>query len=350
MQSVEKRSRVARVRLGNSDLSVRPIGLGLMGMSQFYGSADPDASVATIRDAIEWGVDFLDTSDYYGAGSATPGHPVPGFGHNEGLLGRALKGRRERVVLATKFSARPTPEGTSVFDGSPGYVKAACEASLRRLGTDWIDLYYYHRLDPRVPVEDTVGAMAELVAEGKVRALGLSEVDSEVLRRAAAVHPISALQSEYSLWERGIEAEVLPQCRRLGITLVPYSPLGRGMLAGGFRRGAAFGIDDFRSTLPKFQGENFEHNMRLVDALREFCASRQHTPGQVALAWLLAQPHDIVPIPGARRMARVRENSEATSVPLSADDVAYLAGIFDPAQVKGGRYGALNVARTDSES
>ncbi len=242
--------------------------------------------------------------------------------------------------MATKFSARPTPAGTSVFDGRPEYVKAACEASLRRLGTDWIDVHYYHRLGARVPIEDTVGAMAELVSEGKVRALGLSEVGPQILRRAVAVHPISCLQSEYSLWERGVEADVLPECRRLGITLVPYSPLGRGMLAGGFRRGAWFGRDDFRSTLPKFQGENFEQNMRLVEALRQFSASREHTPGQVALAWLLAQPHDIAPIPGAKHIAYVRDNFAATSVALSVDDVAYPADLFDPARVRGGRYGA----------
>ncbi|MFH8224768.1 aldo/keto reductase, partial [Streptomyces sp. NPDC018063] len=231
----------------------------------------------------------------------------------------------------------------------PEYVRTACEASLRRLGTDRIDLYYYHRLDPAVPVEDTVGAMAELVAEGKVRAIGLSEVTPEILRRADAVHPVSALQSEYSLWERGVEAAVLPECRRLGVTLVPYSPLGRGMPAGGFRRGTAFGRDDFRSTLPKFQGTNFDHNMRLVDALREFAADRGHTPGQAALAWLLAQPHDIAPIPGAKRMAYVRENSAATSVPLSADDVTRLSALFDPTRVRGGRYGALNTAVRDTD-
>ncbi|MEU4475171.1 aldo/keto reductase [Micromonospora sp. NPDC023888] len=329
----------ARVPLGSSGVAVRPIGLGLMGMSQFYGSADPDTSIATIQDAIDLGVDFFDTSDYYGASSATPGDPVLGFGHNETLLGRALTGRRDDVVVATKFSARPTPEGRSVFDGRPEYVKAACEASLRRLNTDRIDLYYYHRLDPTVPIEDTVGAMAELVAEGKVRALGLSEVSAQILQRATAIHPISALQSEYSLWERGVEAEILPQCRRLGITLVPYSPLGRGMLAGRFARGAAFGPDDFRSTLPKFQGENFAHNMRLVDALREFSATKGCTAGQLALAWLLAQPHDVAPIPGAKHISYVRENLAATTVPLSAVDVAHLANLFDPAHVKGERYG-----------
>jgi len=342
-------ARVARTPLGGSGLSVRPVGLGLMGMSQFYGEAAPDASVATIREAIDLGVELFDTSDYYGASSATPGRPVAGFGHNEELLGKALQGRRDRAVVATKFSARPTPEGRSFFDGRPEYVKEACEASLRRLGTDRIDLYYYHRLDPDVPVEDTVGAMAELVAEGKVRALGLSEVTPEILRRAHAVHPIAALQSEYSLWERGVEAEVLPECRRLGITLVPYSPLGRGMLTGAFRGGAEFGPDDFRSTLPKFQGENFTHNRRLVDALEEFAADTGHTAGQLALAWLLAQHHDIVPIPGSRRPANVRANLAATSVRISADDVAYLGALFDAARVKGGRYGALNTVPRDTE-
>ncbi|MEV0847203.1 aldo/keto reductase [Streptomyces sp. NPDC049954] len=333
---------LARVGLGSSGLAVRPVGLGLMGMSQFYGAADPEESVATIRGAIDAGVELLDTSDYYGASSAEPGRPVAGFGHNESLLGSALAGRRDQVVLATKFSARPTPEGRSVFDGSPAYVRAACEASLRRLGTDRIDLYYYHRLDPRVPVEETVGAMAELVAEGKVGALGLSEVGPDVLRRASAVHPVAALQSEYSLWERGVEAEILPECRRLGITFVPYSPLGRGMLTGGFDRSVVFGREDFRSTLPKFRGENFHHNLRLVDALGDFAARGGHTPGQVALAWLLAQPHDVVPVPGTKRLANVRENLGATSVPLSADDVAHLGALFDPAHVRGGRYGALH--------
>ncbi|MFE7506969.1 aldo/keto reductase [Promicromonospora sp. NPDC057488] len=338
----EDTARTARTRLGASGISVRPVGLGLMGMSQFYGAADPDASVATIRDAIELGVELFDTSDYYGASSATPGRPVAGFGHNERLLGRALQGRRDRAVVATKFSARPTPEGRSTFDGRPEYVRAACEASLKRLGTEWIDLYYYHRLDPAVPVEDTVGAMAELVAEGKVRAIGLSEVAPDVLRRAHAVHPVSALQSEYSLWERGIEAEVLPECRRLGVTLVPYSPLGRGMLTGAFGRVPEFGQDDFRSTLPKFRGENFDHNRRLVDELERFAASAGATPGQIALAWLLARHHDVVPVPGSRRVERVRENLAATSVRLSADDTAHLDALFDPAHVKGGRYGTLN--------
>ncbi|MGW0856107.1 aldo/keto reductase [Streptomyces sp. NPDC002690] len=338
----ERTTPVARTPLGGSGISVRPVGLGLMGMSQFYGAVDPDVSVATVRDAIEQGVELFDTSDYYGAGSAVPGGAVAGFGHNEELLGRALHGRRDRAVVATKFSARPGPGGGSFFDGRPDYVKAACEASLKRLGTDRIDLYYYHRLDPTVPVEETVGAMAGLVAEGKVRAIGLSEVTPEVLRRAHAVHPVAALQSEYSLWERGVESEVLPECRRLGIGFVAYSPLGRGMLTGSLDRGAEFASDDFRSTIPKFQGENFARNRRLVDGLERFATGTGATPAQIALAWLLARHHDVVAIPGSTRPANVRANLAATAVRLSADDVAELDDLFDPARVSGGRYGDLH--------
>jgi aryl-alcohol dehydrogenase-like predicted oxidoreductase len=327
----------ATVVLGHSDMRIRPIGLGCMGMSQFYGAADPAESVRTIRAALDLGVDFLDTSDIYGAATAAPGQANLGFGHNENLLRTALAGRRDDVVLGTKFSARPTPDGV-VFDGRPEYVAEACDASLRRLGTDRIDLYYYHRLDPKVPIEDTVGAMAELVVAGKVRAIGLSNVEADIIRRAAAVHPVSALQSEYSLWERGVEADVLPACRQLGITLVPYSPLGRAMLTGRITSGTSFGEADFRSTVPKFQGENFDHNLRLVEQLRKFAAEKGYTPGQVALAWLLAQPLDVAPIPGTKRIAYVRENSQATGVPLSADDVALLSAMFDPALVKGERY------------
>ena len=220
----------ARITLGHTDISIRPIGLGCMGMSQFYGDADEEESVATIHAAIDAGIDFFDTSDIYGAASAATGQPQKGFGHNEELLGRAAHGLRDRVVLATKFGARLSPEGGVVYDGRPEYVAAACEASLRRLGVDHIDLYYIHRLDPTVPIEDTVGAMADLVTAGKVRAIGLSAVGPDLLRRAAAVAPISALQSEYSLWAREVEQEVLPTCRELGITFVPYSPLGRAAL------------------------------------------------------------------------------------------------------------------------
>jgi aryl-alcohol dehydrogenase-like predicted oxidoreductase len=334
--------REARVTLGHTDISVRPIGLGCMGMSQFYGDADEAESVATIHAAVEAGIDFFDTSDIYGAAGAATGQSQKGFGHNEELLGRAVRGLRDRVVLATKFGARPSEEGGVVYDGRPKYVAAACEASLRRLGVDHIDLYYVHRHDTTVPIEDTVGAMAELVTAGKVRAIGLSAVGPDILHRSSAVAPISALQSEYSLWAREVEQEVLPACRDLGITFVPYSPLGRAALAGRFTSQTSFDGDDFRSTLPKFQEENFAGNLRLVEGLKAFAAERGHAPGQVALAWLLAQPYDIAPIPGTKRPEYARQNAAATAVPLSADDVAHLSGLFDPAQVRGGQYGALN--------
>ncbi|MEU8177395.1 aldo/keto reductase [Microbispora hainanensis] len=333
----------ARITLGHTGISVRPIGLGCMGMSQFYGDADEEESVATIHAAIDAGIDFFDTSDIYGAAGAATGQPQKGFGHNEELLGRAVRGLRDRVVLATKFGARPSKEGGVVYDGRPEYVAAACDASLRRLGVDHIDLYYIHRLDPTVPIEDTVGAMTDLVTTGKVRAIGLSSVGPDILHRAAAVAPISALQSEYSLWAREVEQEVLPTCRELGITFVPYTPLGRAALAGRFTSGTSFSGDDFRSTLPKFQKENFAENLRLIEGLKAFADERGHAPGQVALAWLLAQPYDIAPIPGTKRAAYARQNAAATAVPLSADDLAFLSGLFDPALVRGGQYGELDV-------
>ncbi|MFT9473419.1 aldo/keto reductase [Streptomyces sp. 11-1-2] len=333
----------ARVPLGHSGIHVRPIGLGCMGMSQFYGPADPAESIATIHTAIDVGIDFFDTSDIYGAADAVIGQTSNGFGHNEAVLGRAVRGRRNEVVLATKFGSRPGDAGGVVMDGRPEYVAQACEASLARLGTDYIDLYYIHRLDPSVPVEETVGAMAELVTAGKIRAIGLNAVDSDTLHRASAVAPISALQSEYSLWERTLEDDVLPTCRELGITVVPYSPLGRAALTGTLTSSTSFGTGDFRATLPKFQSDNYADNARLVDELREFSTARGHTPGQVALAWLLAQPHDIVPIPGTKRVKYVRENAEATAVPLSVDDVAALADMFAPERVRGGQYGNLDL-------
>ncbi|GAA1196180.1 aldo/keto reductase [Pseudonocardia alaniniphila] len=337
--------REARVALGHTDISVRPIGLGCMGMSQFYGDADEHESVATIHAAIDAGTDFFDTSDIYGAAGAATGQPQKGFGHNEELLGRAVRGRRDQVVLATKFGARLAPEGGVAVDGRPEYVAAACDASLRRLGVDHIDLYYCHRLtlDPAVPIEVTVGAMADLVTAGKVRAIGLSAVGPDLLHRAAAVAPISALQSEYSLWAREVEQEVLPTCRELGITFVPYSPLGRAALAGRFTSATSFTSDDFRATLPKFQEENFAENLRLIERLKEFADERGHAPGQIALAWLLAQPYDIAPIPGTKRAEYARQNAAATAVPLSADDVAFLADLFDPTSVRGGQYGVMNV-------
>jgi aryl-alcohol dehydrogenase-like predicted oxidoreductase len=335
--------RDAHITLGHTDIAVRPIGLGCMGMSQFYGDADEQESIATVHAAIDAGIDHLDTSDMYGAAGAGTGQAEKGFGHNEELLARALRGRRDQVVLATKFGARPHADGGIVFDGTPDYVAAACEDSLRRLGVDHIDLYYQHRHDPAVPIEDTVGAMAELVKAGKVRALGLSNVQPDILRRAAATASISALQSEYSLWSREVEREVLPACRELGITFVPYSPLGRAALAGRFTPDSSFESDDFRATLPKFEAENLAHNLRLVDGLKAFADERGHTPGQVALAWLLAQPYDIAPIPGTKRVKYVVENAAATAVPLSVDDIAFLNQLFDPAQVRGGQYGAMTV-------
>ncbi|GHH73529.1 aldo/keto reductase [Streptomyces sulfonofaciens] len=334
----------ARITLGHSDVSIRPIGLGCMGMSQYYGDADDEDSIATIGAAMDAGIDFFDTSDIYGAASsATDQKSSKAFGHNEELLGRAVRGVRDRVVLATKFGAKPAPEGGVTFDGRPEYVAAACDESLRRLGVDHIDLYYYHRLDPTVPIEDTVGAMADLVTAGKVRTLGLSSVEPDLLHRAAAVAPISALQSEYSLWAREVEQEVLATCRELGITFVPYSPLGRAALAGGFTGTPSLSSDDFRATLPKFQEENFAHNLRLIEQLKAFADERGHAPGQIALAWLLAQPYDIAPIPGTKRAPYARQNIAATAVPLSADDIAFLSGLFDPAQVRGEQYGNLDV-------
>ncbi|GAA3438540.1 aldo/keto reductase [Kutzneria kofuensis] len=338
---VDTIAQAARVALGHTDISVRPIGLGCMGMSQFYGDADERESVATVHAAIDAGIDHFDTSDIYGAASGVPSRN--GFGHNEDLLGRAIGGRRDEVVLATKFGCRLHPDGGVTFDGRPEYVAEACEASLRRLGVDHVDLYYLHRVDPSVPVEDTVGAMADLVQAGKIRAIGLSNVQPDILRRAAAVTPISALQSEYSLWAREVEREVLPTCRELGITFVPYSPLGRAALAGRFTADSSFAGDDFRSTLPKFEAENFAHNLRLVEGLKDFADECGYRPGQVALAWLLAQPYAIAPIPGTKRAEYARQNAAATAVRLSADDVAFLADLFDPAQVRGGQYGKLNV-------
>lgn len=335
----------ARITLGHSDISIRPIGLGCMGMSQFYGDADEDDCVATIHAAIDAGIDFFDTADIYGAADAVIGQRHKGFGHNEELLGRAVRGRRDQVVLATKFGARPAREGGVIIDGRPEYVAAACDASLRRLGVEHIDLYYCHRLtsDPTVPIEDTVGAMAELMAAGKVRAIGLSAVSPDVLRRAAAVAPISALQSEYSLWAREVEDDVLPACRELAITFVPYSPLGRAALANRFTRETAFSSGDFRSTLPKFQGKNFAENLRLIEQLKAFADERGHTPAQIALAWLLAQPYDIAPIPGTKTAKYVRQNAAAMAIALNADEIEFLSGLFDPSRVHGGQYGTLDV-------
>ncbi|HSD18936.1 MAG TPA: aldo/keto reductase, partial [Anaeromyxobacter sp.] len=294
-------------RVGRQGLAVSAIGLGCMGMSEFYGPADETEAVATIHRALELGIDLLDTADMYG--------PFK----NEELVGRAIRDRRDRVVIATKFGNERRADGTWVgVNGKPEYVRSACEASLRRLGVDVIDLYYQHRVDRTVPIEDTVGAMAELVRAGKVRWLGLSEAAPATIRRAHAVHPISALQTEYSLWSRDPEDEILPTVRALGIGFVAYSPLGRGFLSGRFRSLDDPPADDFRRNNPRFQGENFARNLELVDHVRELAGARGVTASQLALAWVLAQGDDIVPIPGTKRRAYLDENLGATAVTLTA--------------------------------
>src|SRR5579875_950773 len=275
--------------LGRSGLTVSMQGLGCMGMSQSYGAADPTESRATIDRALELGVFFLDTADVYGDG------------HNEEFVGAAIAGRRDDVVLATKFSlSRDSDSGDMKVSGRPEYVRSACDASLQRLGTDRIDLYYQHRVDPEVPIEDTVGAMAELVTAGKVKHLGLSEASSDTIRRACAVHPIAALQSEWSLWTRDVEADVLGTARELGVGIVPFSPLGRGFLTGAIKSPDDFGDDDFRKNNPRFQGDNFRRNLELVDEVRRLADAKGCTAGQLALAWVLAQGDDVVPIPGTK--------------------------------------------------
>jgi aryl-alcohol dehydrogenase-like predicted oxidoreductase len=296
--------------LGSQGLLSSAQGLGCMGMSEFYGSTDEDEALATIHRALELGVTLLDTADMYG------------FGDNEQLVGRAIAGQREQVVLATKFGIVRDREDRSRrgVSGRPDYVHSACDASLRRLAVDHIDLYYQHRVDPQVPIEETVGAMSELVDAGKVRYLGLSEASAQTIRRAQQVHPISALQSEYSLWSRDLEAEILPTLRELGIGLVAYSPLGRGFLTGRFKSPDDFPEDDFRRYTPRFQGENFERNLRLVERVKEIAAEKDCTPGQLALAWVMRQGEDVVPIPGTKRRAYLEENVAANEIVLSDDE------------------------------
>jgi len=296
------------------DLEVSALGLGCMGMSAFYGAADEDEAVATIHRALELGCTLFDTAEMYGPFT------------NEQLLGRALAGRCDEVVIASKFGIRfaPTADNPTnrVLDGSPANVRRSIEGTLQRLGTDHVDLYYLHRVDPATPIEDTVGAMATLVEEGKVRHLGLSEASAETLRRAAAVHPITALQTEWSLWTRDIEEHILPAARELGIGVVPYSPLGRGFLSGRFTSPDELDENDFRRHGPRFTGENLERNLRLVEKVREIAAEKGCTPGQLALAWVLAQGDDVVPIPGTKRRTYLEENLAAVDVQLTAEDLA----------------------------
>jgi aryl-alcohol dehydrogenase-like predicted oxidoreductase len=314
--------------LGNQGLVVSAEGLGCMGMSEFYGEADEREAIATISAALDAGVVMLDTSDMYGAGA------------NEILVGRAIAERRDEVVLATKFGIVRDPEDPTVrwINGRPEYVVQACDASLRRLGVDHVDLYYQHRVDLEVPIEETVGAMASLIDAGKVRFLGLSEAGAETIRRAHAVHPISALQSEYSLWSRDIEEEVLPTVRELGIGLVAYSPLGRGFLTGRFTSAAAFDESDFRRYQPRFQDENLGRNLEIVARLEQLAAEQGCTAGQLALAWVLHQGEDVVPIPGTKRRAYLKENLAATEIELSAEDVRRIGDAVPADMVSGTRY------------
>jgi aryl-alcohol dehydrogenase-like predicted oxidoreductase len=306
-------------------LEVSALGLGCMGMSEVYGPADDAESIGVIHRALDLGVTFFDTADVYGVG------------HNEELVGRAIADRRDEVVLATKFGIREVVGGGEVsVDGSPAYVRQAVDASLGRLGVDHIDLYYLHRRDPDTPIEDTVGAMASLVEAGKVRHLGLSEVSSETLRRAHAVHPIAALQSEFSLFNRAIGDDQLPVCRELGIGVVPYSPVGRGMLTGKAVRD--FADDDFRRGLPQFQGENLDHNLALAERVQGLAKTLDVTPVQVALAWLLAQGEHVVPIPGTKRVRYLEENAAAAEVELTADQLAEIDSAVPPGAVSGDRY------------
>ena len=315
-----------RVKLGNSNLTISQQGLGCMGMSEFYGPTDEPESLATLDRALKLGINFFDTADVYG------------LGRNEELLGKAFRDRRDEVIIATKFAIERTETAMIGINGKPEYVQSACEASLDRLGFGTIDLYYQHRLDPNTPIEDTVGAMARLVEQGKVRYLGLSEAEPDIIRRAHAVHPISALQTEYSLWSRDPEGEVLATCRELGITFVAYSPLGRGFLTGAITSIDDLAPDDWRRANPRFQAENFDKNLELVGRINTIASEKGCTPAQIALAWVHAQGPDIVPIPGTKRRKYLEQNTAALDIAFTGDELAAITDLFPAGAAQGARY------------
>jgi aryl-alcohol dehydrogenase-like predicted oxidoreductase len=319
-------------RLGKSSLVVSAMGLGCMGMSQSYGTPDDTESIATVHHAIDRGITFLDTADMYGVGK------------NEELVGRAIAKRRNEIVLATKFGNVRQPDGSMIVNGRPEYVQQACEASLRRLRISAIDLYYQHRVDASVPIEDTIGAMSRLVEQGKVRYLGMSEAGANTIRRAHAVHPISALQNEYSLWTREPEQEILGVCRELGIGFVAYSPLGRGFLTGQIKKND-FGEGDFRRISPRFQGENFQHNLKLVERVERLATEKGCTPAQLAIAWVLAQGNDVVPIPGTKRRNYLDDDLGAIDVPLTTADLAKIEEVAPRGVAAGLRYPEVHMKR-----
>jgi aryl-alcohol dehydrogenase-like predicted oxidoreductase len=328
---------IPRRKLGPKGLEVSAIGLGCMGMSDFYGPSDEDTNLKVLNAAVDMGINFLDTADMYGMGG------------NERLLAKVLQTRRKEIVLATKFGSVRAADGTFLgINGTPEYVHAACDASLKRLGVDQIDLYYQHRVDPKVAIEETVGAMAELVKAGKVLHLGLSEASANTVRRAAQVHPITALQSEYSLWSRDLEATILPTCEELGIGVVAYSPLGRGFLTGAFKRPEDFAAEDYRRSNPRFSSENFAGNLRLVEAVSHIAREEGYTPAQVALAWLLDCAPYIVPIPGTRNIERLKENALSVIVRLGDAQLERLYSILRDSPVTGARLAASAMVTIDT--